>query len=298
MKKFLFILLFLCFVTPVISQSDYYNDRWDNQDYYDYLDDMNDYYNDYNPYDDYDYFDDYDPYEDRDPYYDEYTEENDYNSQTNSYSQKNNSFNRSLSTTKLSPTADIGIFVDLDIFNEYLSLFLSGENIKITDIDSTSEHIAYFLSNGVVIFNALNDFGSIHTIIMTAEEGGDFESYWDTVGWVYFATGLYSSYDNYWEIFEKFGKNTNYESEYFNMLGWFEDSTREFMTVIYPNSERNLGYRNGCDSNYVGACVPITDRNLNCSDIKVKNFFVVGSDKHYLDGNNNGVCCEPYPTFN
>ena len=53
-------------------------------------------------------------------------------------------------------------------------------------------------------------------------------------------------------------------------------------------------YYNNCDSNYVGACIPIVSYDLDCSDIGVRNFFVVGNDLHYFDSDGNGVCCEPY----
>ncbi|MET0421529.1 MAG: thermonuclease family protein [Acidimicrobiia bacterium] len=52
---------------------------------------------------------------------------------------------------------------------------------------------------------------------------------------------------------------------------------------------RNTG---ACDSNYSGACVPITNTDLDCSDIDAKGFRVVGADPHRFDGNHDGIACE------
>ena len=50
----------------------------------------------------------------------------------------------------------------------------------------------------------------------------------------------------------------------------------------------------GCDKNYQGACIPIVDFDLQCSDIPEKNFRVVGEDIHNFDGDHDGIACEPY----
>lgn len=47
-----------------------------------------------------------------------------------------------------------------------------------------------------------------------------------------------------------------------------------------------------CDPNYAGACVPIQTEDLNCEDIGVSNFQVVGSDPHDLDRDDDGNACE------
>ncbi len=331
MKKIIFFLFFLCFVKSTFSQSDYY-DYWnDRQDYYDYLDDMIDYYSTYDDYDPYDYYDGFDGFE---PYYDDYygesdgyfggkkltREESEARANTLLNSQPDNADNAVkkylfgdieeitpeeaqrvhdsfVKPKKLSPSDDIGIFVNLKNFREYMDVYFSSKNISILYRDSSSDYDSYILSNGVTIWSALNNYGSIHTIIVSIAEDGDLGAYWDIVGWIYLSTGLYFSTDNYWEIFEKFSSHPLYENEYFSMIGWFEESTEEFMTMISPNLERNFNVRSGCDSNYVGACVPVTTRNLNCLDIGVRNFFVVGTDTHFFDGDKNGVCCEPYPVF-
>ena len=46
-----------------------------------------------------------------------------------------------------------------------------------------------------------------------------------------------------------------------------------------------------CDSNYEGACVPISDDDLDCADIDGP-VYVVGDDPHGFDGDGDGVGCE------
>lgn len=47
----------------------------------------------------------------------------------------------------------------------------------------------------------------------------------------------------------------------------------------------------GCDPNYEGACVPNVPYDLDCADIDGP-VYVVGSDPHGFDGDNDGVGCE------
>jgi micrococcal nuclease len=47
-----------------------------------------------------------------------------------------------------------------------------------------------------------------------------------------------------------------------------------------------------CDPNYDGACVPISASDLDCSDVPVRDFRVVGTDVHRFDGDHDGVACE------
>jgi hypothetical protein len=47
-----------------------------------------------------------------------------------------------------------------------------------------------------------------------------------------------------------------------------------------------------CNSSYPGNCIPSPPPNLNCEDIKPRNFKVIGSDPHGFDGDNDGIGCE------
>lgn len=48
----------------------------------------------------------------------------------------------------------------------------------------------------------------------------------------------------------------------------------------------------GCDSSYVGVCIPPPPPDLDCADIKAKGFRVVAADPHRLDGDHDGFGCE------
>lgn len=47
-----------------------------------------------------------------------------------------------------------------------------------------------------------------------------------------------------------------------------------------------------CDPNYSGACIPNVNYDLNCPDVGVKDFYVVGYDKHGFDRDRDGLACE------
>jgi micrococcal nuclease len=57
------------------------------------------------------------------------------------------------------------------------------------------------------------------------------------------------------------------------------------------STARGSGTESGCDPNYAGACVPISATDLDCSDIGARDFRVVGTDVHRLDGNHDGIAC-------
>jgi micrococcal nuclease len=58
-------------------------------------------------------------------------------------------------------------------------------------------------------------------------------------------------------------------------------------TVVPPGDAGD-----GCDPNYAGACVPISDRDLDCADVPARGFRVVGADIHRFDGDHDGIACE------
>jgi micrococcal nuclease len=50
-----------------------------------------------------------------------------------------------------------------------------------------------------------------------------------------------------------------------------------------------------CLPDYEGPCIPPPPPDLDCGDIDAQSFQVVGDDPHRLDGNHDGVACEPDP---
>lgn len=196
-----------------------------------------------------------------------------------------------VSAQRIRPNQDIGIFVNPDLFSTGLHKMIIDSDAYILQEDKESTYLGYLLSNDIDIFCSINQYGKIDSIIIGAPQDIDLKSYWNTICDVFLVTGLANSEDDFWNIINQL---PNYEGEYFSLVGWFEDSNNTYITMITKPLNRDFSKQYGCDSNYVGACVPVTNKNLDCKDIGVKNFFVVGTDTHYFDGDKNGVCCEPY----
>jgi hypothetical protein len=52
------------------------------------------------------------------------------------------------------------------------------------------------------------------------------------------------------------------------------------------------GSRGRCDPSYPDVCIPPPPPDLDCADIRYRNFRVVGRDPHHFDGNHDGKGCE------
>lgn len=50
-----------------------------------------------------------------------------------------------------------------------------------------------------------------------------------------------------------------------------------------------------CDFSYPGVCIPSAPPDLDCDDLSVTNFQVIGADPHGFDGDKDGVGCEQNP---
>ena len=65
-----------------------------------------------------------------------------------------------------------------------------------------------------------------------------------------------------------------------------------------PSGGRTRGFvGGGCDPNYAGGCVPPYPPDLDCADLRARGIptpvKVVGADPHHLDGDGDGLGCEP-----
>jgi len=52
----------------------------------------------------------------------------------------------------------------------------------------------------------------------------------------------------------------------------------------------------GCDPNYAGGCVPPYPPDVDCAQLRARGIgtvWIVGSDPHHLDGDGDGLGCEP-----
>jgi micrococcal nuclease len=57
-----------------------------------------------------------------------------------------------------------------------------------------------------------------------------------------------------------------------------------------PSPQRKSRAR--CDANYAGACIPPYPPDVDCRDIRDRNFRSIGTDPHNLDVDHDGIACE------
>lgn len=215
---------------------------------------------------------------------------------------------------RIAPTTDIGLFVDPDVFWEGLQrtplydYIYEHESFDYKPADDLIKSFTnYYIEGDAVIMCFINKYNKIHGIkIVIAPwylvEDDCFEAS-QLTGFVLLASGLLvHDYDlgaveavknneksflsiNYY--LKRYIESDNLVIE----LRSFYDANHDFKD---PYARMEI-FEEPCDPAYVGACIPIVDYDLNCSDITDRNFFVIGKDKHHFDGDYNGVCCEPYP---
>jgi len=222
-----------------------------------------------------------------------------------------------VSADRISPTNKLGLFIDVDAFisavwqsrlDDYVTGLDYGEtNVGIVGIPD-SFYINLHLINKIEMYCFINDYGKISSISLNfpaTKYSKSSNEVYTILGYVIKCSGLlYSEYDkaistlrsNYEYINDSYGVSIIESGRY---------STEEIDVTIYDSYwfsswketpySRMKEYYDNCDTNYVGACVPVTNKNMDCKDIEVRNFFVIGQDNHYFDGDMNGVCCEPYP---
>lgn len=216
---------------------------------------------------------------------------------------------------RIAPTAGIGLFIDPDIFYKAL------QQTSVYDYvyeQNTFDHTAkskvivsvkeYRIEGDAAILCFFNKYNKIHGIRISMApwylvRDDCFEMY-ELVGMVLRSTGLLVSSDEYYDAISAIQNNEPefLGSNYFMKRYVNNDDLTVDISSIYDvfqnlTPENLMGvYDDPCDPNYVGACIPITNKDLDCADIIFRNFFVTGKDKHRFDGDGNGVCCEPYPT--
>ena len=215
------------------------------------------------------------------------------------------------SAKKYTPDDEIHLFVDRELFWQSLQKSEIGNQIKSYDIGTDFSRVTmseyswehYTLEGDIVIINLLDSNREKITCI-----GINFPNSYSATdakvlsifGQVLKSSGL--PFDEYDEAMKSVRETGRYENESYCLILYKDDYEYEVHAEIYdyywyadetPYS-RMAKYYGYCDANYVGACVPTSSKDLECSDIGVRNFFVVGEDKHNFDGDKNGVCCEPY----
>ena len=217
---------------------------------------------------------------------------------------------------RIRPTTDIGLFVDQVGFREGLYQTPLKDHIQGTDFrkypfeDDLITHVLdYQLEDHTMIRCWINRYNRIHAFRIMIDpiyllQDYCFEDY-ELTEYVLKSAGLYVSEDDRAagtavrdHAADHLGRNfylTRYVDE--DGIDLYIDIDTIYSAIPgrdpYNLMDEVFGDRS-CDPNYIGACIPIVGYDLDCSDIPVRNFFVIGTDTHRFDGDQNGVCCEPY----
>lgn len=62
--------------------------------------------------------------------------------------------------------------------------------------------------------------------------------------------------------------------------------------ATYLNNNSTTSLRQNCDPAYPDLCIPKDSPDLQCSNVKERNFKVLPPDPHRFDGDGNGIGCE------
>ena len=219
-----------------------------------------------------------------------------------------------VSADRIQPTWDLGLFLDLDLFEKALQntpVYNSIYEQEMHPYNGTPSKVAkyvkeYRIEGDAEIICIINKYGKIHGIRITMAPWyllrDDCYEMYELAEMILKCTGLVYISESDKAIEAAKTNDGTYTGTNFYLKRYVNetDLSVDIMSIydVYQNLTpyKRMDYYNGpCDSNYVGACVPIVSYDLDCTDIWEKNFFVVGTDKHKLDGDKNGVCCEPYP---
>lgn len=226
----------------------------------------------------------------------------------------------SVSSQRIEPTRDIGLFVSQATFLKGLQctpLFpkiINQETVKYTVRNDVYEfQTIYKLEGGVRIVCFINKFGMIGKIRILFDPlyfvREDSYSDKEITRFVVFSTGLLFSEADYKAIDKINAVGDEALARNFFIEKYTTDNGPElFLDISSPYravpgvdpyqitemAQAELEDGVYCDKNYVGACIPPDETDLNCAYLYSRNFFVIGNDHYHLDGDNNGVCCEPY----
>jgi micrococcal nuclease len=61
---------------------------------------------------------------------------------------------------------------------------------------------------------------------------------------------------------------------------------------LAPPTTAGSGRANACDPAYPTVCIPPPPPDLDCKDVRYRNFKVLAPDPHHFDGDHDGVGCE------
>ena len=215
---------------------------------------------------------------------------------------------------RIAPTVDIGLFVDPKGFTDGLNMTPLKDHIQGIDSraytfnsDLITRIMDYKLEDDTLIRCWINRYGKIHSFRIIIDpiyysQDYCFEDY-ELAEYVLQSAGLILSDDDRAAITAVRYNHKDYLARNFYIKRYVDDINLNIdIDSIYLSGAGRDPYNlmdevfagKVCDPNYIGACIPLVEHDLNCADIPVRNFFVTGTDIHRFDGDKNGVCCEPY----
>lgn len=214
---------------------------------------------------------------------------------------------------RIRPTIDIGLFIEPHLFwqglqNTPLRSHIQGSNLY--DYPYQSNLIKYieeyYLEEDTTIITWINKYDKIHAIKIEVTPWytmmDDCYDEYELTDFVLHAAGLMRHDDDLSAPIAIKNREDFHLGRNFTVERYVEDvylyveinNVYHVDASLTPYTIMNI-FEGPCDPNYTGACVPVVNYDLDCSDLPVVNFFVTGTDKHRFDGDGNGVCCEPYP---
>ena len=211
---------------------------------------------------------------------------------------------------RIYPTVQIGLFIDPNLFdkciaNSELDRYIYDQDTSVHDW-SPNIFKSYWFNDGSFMINIVDQHSKISSISLTfgPELSLDSNFVKFVLRNVLNCSGLL--FTNTDQVIGTFVSEEEYLNETFGIFYSRDFETGAMDVDIYSwywfalykiDPFSRMKYYSGCDTNYIGACVPNVNYDLDRSDVGVRNFFVIGQDKHNFDGDKNGVCCEPYPIF-
>lgn len=218
---------------------------------------------------------------------------------------------------RIAPTKDIGLFIDPDLFWKGLqctpiyNFIYEQEMHPYPEKDYYSDNLKYVteykIEGDATIKCWINKYNKIYAIRIVFEpwyfSRDDSFDERDVARYVVQSAGLLLTDDDYAAIdaIETLGNWYLSRNFYIEKYTDEDELIVAIEPIYYPDPSMDpyklmeVFSDHACDPNYIGACIPIVNYDMDCSDFSAKNFFVVGQDKHRFDGDGNGVCCEPYP---
>ena len=197
----------------------------------------------------------------------------------------------SRSNSIISPTDDLGLFIEESEFVSNVKKMLSQElNVKIIESYTENNVRYYLLSDDSVLFYTLNKYEKINDFCLIGDITNIQDLFNDFI-FIFLSSGVWFDYNNeYLSATQTLAKTAYFSSN--NYILFRQVNNNDVSHCMIPQTNTTI-FNSNCDFNYSGACIPKDKDSLSCKDIGIRNFFVIGRDIYNFDPDHNGVCCEP-----